>query len=740
MVDDLFTFYIPRSINLFTVNMFWSKSQTKENADTAAESAPSEQSHQESDKEPRSTNEAPQDLSSAAKEVPAPEGEAQAASDPSNTGSNYDWRDRVNTAKQLYTTANQVYTVASAIPQAKAALDPYLAKDSTTDEQPGAEATAKTADHATEESVESAPVPAGESSDSKKEPSKEVETSFANAEEKTQVEPQPEKVEAAPSSEPASAKDTTETDARIKPTTDGEGTKTSEPDSGSGLKDGASDATTKSSEPAKDETDLESKGVNAAEATAGGDTHSERAEADDIPVSKDTEIEQNDLAAEDKALETAEEDQHTEPEDQSKSIKPNLEQSPSDEVTPEETTADDEVPTTDTALAGEDEASDSSAKKLDKEQLSEDTSGPTDTAAPEEPHAQVGDEAPRTTGDGAEAEETSQFEPVELVDKEANETSEESPAEEISKEDKTGSEDPGAKAVDKEPKSELTSKPEENLPSDPASQPKAEKDSAPTGEHTDIAKPDDRPDAADSKPTSDSEDAPTAKSSENDTPAGDAPHEQVPEPLPDNPLPDTKDSSEPAKADSNDTESKPAEDSAAAPPEAQEGKHQPSKDEIEKAADAAKAAARLQSTADALWDQARAVRDPAERERLWRAAYNKEIEAHGQSKKARAMASGWGQGALSGVGISAALGIGLGNVVGALLGGVVSLPGSLVGAGVGAMTGPLVKLGMVKPGPEKKKEKGEKEFEWEEDLSDDDEHQRIVEAIRMDEKAAEGKA
>lgn len=57
--------------------------------------------------------------------------------------------------------------------------------------------------------------------------------------------------------------------------------------------------------------------------------------------------------------------------------------------------------------------------------------------------------------------------------------------------------------------------------------------------------------------------------------------------------------------------------------------------EIAQAAEAAKAAARFQDAADALKKQAALVRDPAERERLWQAAYAKEKEAHGESKKAR---------------------------------------------------------------------------------------------------------
>jgi hypothetical protein len=119
--------------------------------------------------------------------------------------------------------------------------------------------------------------------------------------------------------------------------------------------------------------------------------------------------------------------------------------------------------------------------------------------------------------------------------------------------------------------------------------------------------------------------------------------------------------------------------------------------EVAKAAEAAKAAKRLQDTADTLKAHAAAVTDPAERERLWQAAYNKEVEARGQSKKARLMASGWGQGAAAGIGASGALGMGLGNLVGVLVSGVVAIPGALVGAGVGALHGPWYRLS-VEPG------------------------------------------
>lgn len=63
--------------------------------------------------------------------------------------------------------------------------------------------------------------------------------------------------------------------------------------------------------------------------------------------------------------------------------------------------------------------------------------------------------------------------------------------------------------------------------------------------------------------------------------------------------------------------------------------HGPPPEELAKAVEAAKAARRFQDSADMLKKEAALARDPAEREKLWRAAYMKEKEAHGESKKAR---------------------------------------------------------------------------------------------------------
>lgn len=61
----------------------------------------------------------------------------------------------------------------------------------------------------------------------------------------------------------------------------------------------------------------------------------------------------------------------------------------------------------------------------------------------------------------------------------------------------------------------------------------------------------------------------------------------------------------------------------------------PPPEEVRKAVEAAQAAARFQDAADSLKKQALLATDPVQREKLWTAAYMKEKEAHGESKKAR---------------------------------------------------------------------------------------------------------
>jgi hypothetical protein len=90
------------------------------------------------------------------------------------------------------------------------------------------------------------------------------------------------------------------------------------------------------------------------------------------------------------------------------------------------------------------------------------------------------------------------------------------------------------------------------------------------------------------------------------------------------------------------------------------------------------------------------ITDPKERERIVKEAYNKELEAHGDSKFARMIRSGAWQGLFAGGGIGAGVGVGVGTVVGTVVGGVVSIPttalGGLIGSGVGALHGPWITL------------------------------------------------
>jgi hypothetical protein len=130
---------------------------------------------------------------------------------------------------------------------------------------------------------------------------------------------------------------------------------------------------------------------------------------------------------------------------------------------------------------------------------------------------------------------------------------------------------------------------------------------------------------------------------------------------------------------------------------------------LREAATQAEAALSSYNTASSLRTAAATIRDPAKRAQYLRDAYAKEVEAHGNSKKARMLQSGAFQGAVGGGGIGAVVAGGLGTVVGTLVGTVTAIPatavGGLVGAGVGLGHGGWIKLG--KPG-EGKDGKGEK--------------------------------
>jgi hypothetical protein len=138
------------------------------------------------------------------------------------------------------------------------------------------------------------------------------------------------------------------------------------------------------------------------------------------------------------------------------------------------------------------------------------------------------------------------------------------------------------------------------------------------------------------------------------------------------------------------------------PPKDTSGQNVPDKEELQKSVAAAQKVVQAQSAAEALKAQAKKAFDPKERARLLKEAYDKEIEAHGQSKYAKRLQSGAWQGAAAGGGIGGGVAMGLGTVVGSLVGGVAAVPtvllGGLTGAGVGAIKGPLIKLGGNKEG------------------------------------------
>ncbi|KAK5175289.1 uncharacterized protein LTR77_000427 [Saxophila tyrrhenica] len=123
----------------------------------------------------------------------------------------------------------------------------------------------------------------------------------------------------------------------------------------------------------------------------------------------------------------------------------------------------------------------------------------------------------------------------------------------------------------------------------------------------------------------------------------------------------------------------------------------PDKENFQKSVAAAQKTVQAQGAAEALKQQAKKAINPKERMRLMQEAYHKEIEAHGQSKYAKRLQSGGWQGAAAGGGIGGGVAMGLGTVVGTVVSGVAAVPtvlvGGLVGAGVGGIHGPFIKLG-----------------------------------------------
>ncbi|KAH7357583.1 hypothetical protein BKA66DRAFT_515378 [Pyrenochaeta sp. MPI-SDFR-AT-0127] len=143
---------------------------------------------------------------------------------------------------------------------------------------------------------------------------------------------------------------------------------------------------------------------------------------------------------------------------------------------------------------------------------------------------------------------------------------------------------------------------------------------------------------------------------------------------------------------------------------------------LQEAASNAEAALAAQKAASSLRTAAESMKDPKKREQYLRDAYNKEIEAHGNSKKARVLSSGAFQGGVGGGGIGMAVGAGLGTVVGTLVGTVATIPttavGTLVGAGVGGIHGPWIKLSKIGKGKDEDDENKENENEEEIDVED----------------------
>lgn len=135
---------------------------------------------------------------------------------------------------------------------------------------------------------------------------------------------------------------------------------------------------------------------------------------------------------------------------------------------------------------------------------------------------------------------------------------------------------------------------------------------------------------------------------------------------------------------------------AAEPTEAQkQGK--PDEAKLQKSVVVARKVVELQDQAASLKERAKNAVNPRERLRLLQEAYDKEVEAFGQSKFAKRLQSGAWQGSVAGGGIGGGVALGLGTVVGTLVSGIAAVPtvlvGGLVGAGVGSIHGPFLNFG-----------------------------------------------
>lgn len=141
-----------------------------------------------------------------------------------------------------------------------------------------------------------------------------------------------------------------------------------------------------------------------------------------------------------------------------------------------------------------------------------------------------------------------------------------------------------------------------------------------------------------------------------------------------------------------------AEESKPHPKDQNQSQNGPDEKQLQKSISVAKKVVDAQKTAESLKERAMKAVNPKERMRLLQEAYQKEVEAHGQSKYAKRLQSGVWQGGTAGGGIGAGIAMGVGAVTGTLVSGLVSVPtvllGGLVGAGVGTFHGPWIKLGL----------------------------------------------
>ncbi|KAF8197746.1 hypothetical protein K438DRAFT_1824582 [Mycena galopus ATCC 62051] len=175
--------------------------------------------------------------------------------------------------------------------------------------------------------------------------------------------------------------------------------------------------------------------------------------------------------------------------------------------------------------------------------------------------------------------------------------------------------------------------------------------------------------------------------------------------------------------------------------------------------EAARAASQAQKLADDLRARAMAAEDPETKERLLAESKAKEIEARKNSRRAHRLASGGWQGGARGLAVGAAVGTGLGTVVGTLVGAIASIPttgvGVLVGVPVGWIHGPWVGPGAKTKDKDEKGESAEGEAEEEQaregqpeegrseglneadgsgEMTDEDTHRAILEAVEAADK------